>query len=149
MGDAEFAHLLRLGALPATQPYQAVMEGEPGRAYAEKYLNGKKWVDTMPTTVVEFALPVALVARLMAMQCKAEDGCMSMGLGDKAGNGLPLVNAVLHAARHRDAAGHDHAWLWSESLRRGVPADGRLSPPVAVLPGWRVVKVKRMAKARN
>merc|ERR1719284_551016 len=49
MGDAECLHLVARGALPATQPYQAIIEGERGRVYAEKYLGGLKKVDTRPT----------------------------------------------------------------------------------------------------
>ena len=33
------------------------------------------------------------------MQHKAEDGCISHGLGDKGGKGLPLFNAALQAQR--------------------------------------------------
>eukprot|EP00696_Hemimastix_kukwesjijk_P014450 gnl/Hemi2/28457_TR9417_c0_g1_i2.p1 gnl/Hemi2/28457_TR9417_c0_g1~~gnl/Hemi2/28457_TR9417_c0_g1_i2.p1 ORF type:complete len:173 (-),score=68.80 gnl/Hemi2/28457_TR9417_c0_g1_i2:292-810(-) len=80
---------------PSTQPYQAIIEGPPGREYSEKYLNGKKWVDSCPTTVVEFTPPAALIALLMGQQCKVEDGAVSMGLGDKAGGGLGLFNASL------------------------------------------------------
>lgn len=95
MGDAELLALLRDGTLPATQPYQAVMEGAGGRAYAEKYLNGRKWVDTHPTSVVEFCVPASLHDELYALQHKVEDGAVSMGLGSKAGGGLPLLNAAL------------------------------------------------------
>eukprot|EP01061_Rhynchopus_euleeides_P021305 TRINITY_DN34770_c0_g1_i1.p1 TRINITY_DN34770_c0_g1~~TRINITY_DN34770_c0_g1_i1.p1 ORF type:complete len:180 (+),score=68.72 TRINITY_DN34770_c0_g1_i1:38-541(+) len=97
MGDLEAQHLVDNGQLPSTQPYQAIMEGPAGRDYAEKYLNGKKWVDTSPTTVVEFAVPRAVVDQLMAIQCKPEDGVLSMGLGNKAGGGLPIFNAALQA----------------------------------------------------
>eukprot|EP00727_Mastigamoeba_balamuthi_P001152 m51a1_g11033 hypothetical protein (141) ;mRNA; f:425798-426347 len=76
MGDAEFAHLMSTGLLPATQPYQTIVEGPEGRAYAAKYLTGRKWVDTAPTTVVEFDAPAELVRRLFEMQCKAEDGAL-------------------------------------------------------------------------
>ena len=95
MGDREFAHLLAHGVLPATQPYQTIVEGAAGRQYAERYLRGSKWVDSSPTTVVEFVCPRALAARLFAMQCKPEDGCLSHGLGDKGGKGLPLLNESL------------------------------------------------------
>eukprot|EP01059_Diplonema_ambulator_P016391 TRINITY_DN27871_c0_g1_i1.p1 TRINITY_DN27871_c0_g1~~TRINITY_DN27871_c0_g1_i1.p1 ORF type:complete len:183 (+),score=29.74 TRINITY_DN27871_c0_g1_i1:56-550(+) len=95
MGDKEAEYLIANGILPDTQPYQAIIEGDNGRVYAEKYLNGKKWVDTSPTTVVEFKIPEETVAALMAIQCKAEDGAMSMGLGSKAGKGLPLFNKAL------------------------------------------------------
>jgi hypothetical protein len=58
MGDTELLFLLANGHLPATQPYQAIMEGGSGRDYATKYLTGKKFTDTHPTTVVEFVIPV-------------------------------------------------------------------------------------------
>ena len=95
MGDAEVLHLVAHGTLPATQPYQAIIEGDAGRGYAMKYLNGKKWVDTAPSTVVEFTVPRDLVERLFALQHKAEDGALSMGLGHKAGGGLPIFNESL------------------------------------------------------
>ena len=95
MGDLELEYLLAHGALPSTQPYQAVIEAAAGRVYAEKYLNGKKWVDSAPTTVVEFTIPASVVTTLMAIQCKPEDGAMSMGLGSKAGGGLPIFNKAL------------------------------------------------------
>jgi len=47
--------------------------------------------------VVEFCTPKALVERLWAMQQKVEDGCLSHGLGEKGGRGLPLFNASLAA----------------------------------------------------
>lgn len=97
MGDSECAHLLSHGVLPDTQPYQTIVEGEEGRAYAEKYLRGHKSVDSSPTTVVEFSVPRMLVERLFTMQSKNEDGCISHGLGDKGGRGLPLFNASLHS----------------------------------------------------
>ncbi len=88
MGDAEMGHLLIHGVLPSSQPYQAIIEGDVGRIYAEKYLTGHKWVDTHPTTVVEFSIPIELRNQLFAMQHKAEDGAISMGLGEKAGRSL-------------------------------------------------------------
>ena len=95
MGDGEACHLVAHGMLPATQPYQAIIEGERGRGYAEKYLVGHKKVDTDPTTVVEFVVPRSLIAALFARQHKVEDGAMSMGLGAKAGDGLGEFNAAL------------------------------------------------------
>lgn len=97
MGDIECHHLLTYAALPDTQPYQTIVEGEEGRIYAEKYLRGHKSVDSSPTTVVEFAAPCGLVQRLFAMQSKNEDGAISHGLGDKGGRGLPLFNASLQS----------------------------------------------------
>ena len=44
MGDLEILHLVQHGQLPSTQPYQAIMEGEAGREYSFKYLNGQKKV---------------------------------------------------------------------------------------------------------
>ena len=95
MGDGEACHLVAHGVLPTTQPYQAIIEGERGRGYAEKYLVGHKKVDTSPTTVVEFVVPRSLIAALFARQHKVEDGAMSMGLGVKAGGGLGEFNAAL------------------------------------------------------
>jgi hypothetical protein len=95
MGDLEILFLVKNGALPNTQPYQAIIEGENGRLYAEKYLNGKKKVDTEPTTVVEFVCPKSLIQLLFDKQHKVEDGAMSIGLGDKAGGGLPTFNQSL------------------------------------------------------
>lgn len=63
--------------------------------YAEKYLTGEKWVNTHPTTVVEFTVPEELYDTLFAQQHKCEDGCLSIGLGSKAGKGLELFNASL------------------------------------------------------
>jgi hypothetical protein len=95
MGDLEALHVVAHNQLPSTQPYQAIIEGEAGRTYAEKYLAGKKWVDTAPTTVMEFDCPAQLIEALFAIQHKPEDGAMSMGLGHKAGGGLPLFNQSL------------------------------------------------------
>lgn len=95
MGDGECSFLLQHGTLPDSQPYQTIVRGDEGRRYAEKYLRGHKQVDSSPTTVVEFKVPKALVARLFEMQSKNEDGAISHGLGDKGGKGLPLFNASL------------------------------------------------------
>jgi hypothetical protein len=95
MGDAECAFLLSNGTLPNTQPYQTIVEGTEGRSYAEKYLRGQKKVDSSPTTVVEFTMPVVLIRKLFARQSKNEDGVISHGLGDKGGGGLPFFNASL------------------------------------------------------
>merc|ERR1712083_1262526 len=97
MGDEEFSYLRAHNALPDTQPYQTIVEGEEGRVYAEKYLNGKKAVDSSPTTVVEFLTPMVLIRRLFDMQSKNEDGAISHGLGDKGGRGLPLFNSSLQS----------------------------------------------------
>ncbi|KAL0488736.1 hypothetical protein AKO1_015829, partial [Acrasis kona] len=95
MGDKEVLFLIENNQLPSTQPYQAIIQGEPGREYSTKYLTGAKWTDTHPTTVVEFVCPDELIYTLEKMQTKIEDGVMSMGLGDKAGKGLPLFNDSL------------------------------------------------------
>ena len=71
------------------------MEGSAGRDYANKYLTGAKKVDTAPTTVVEFDCPSELIRSLFARQQKNEDGCMSHGLGNKAGKDLEQFNASL------------------------------------------------------
>lgn len=97
MGDVELAWLRETGLLPATQPYQAIIQGEVGRRYAEKFLNGRKKVDTHPSSVVEFAAPAELVERLFAEHTKVEDGALSCGLGSAAGRGLPSFNAALEA----------------------------------------------------
>jgi len=80
------------GILPDTQPYQAIIAGPTGRWYANKYLNGQKRTDTHPSTIVEFTCPIALIDQLKDIQVKVEDGALSMGLGDKAGGGLPIFN---------------------------------------------------------
>jgi len=61
MGDVELSYLLEHNALPNTQPYQAIMEGQAGRAYTETFLTGKKRVDSSPTTVLEFFAPMELL----------------------------------------------------------------------------------------
>eukprot|EP01112_Ceratiomyxa_fruticulosa_P014660 TRINITY_DN4213_c0_g4_i4.p1 TRINITY_DN4213_c0_g4~~TRINITY_DN4213_c0_g4_i4.p1 ORF type:complete len:174 (-),score=25.17 TRINITY_DN4213_c0_g4_i4:213-734(-) len=95
MGDIEFQYLLSNNVLPDTQPYQTIVEGQAGLEYCEKYLNGKKWVDSIPTTVVEFECPAVLIEHLFKMQSKIEDGVISHGLGNKGGKGLPIFNQAL------------------------------------------------------
>ncbi|KYR02810.1 hypothetical protein DLAC_00275 [Tieghemostelium lacteum] len=92
MGDIEIEYLVTNGLLPDTQPYQAIIQGSVGRNYANKYLTGKKWTNTSPSTIVEFTCPVELVEQLKKIQIKVEDGALSMGLGSAAGGGLPLFN---------------------------------------------------------
>lgn len=92
MGDIEVRYLLEYGELPDTQPYQAIIEGDSGRVYANKYLTGGKWTNTDSTTIVEFCAPNELIDTLKEKQMKIEDGALSMGLGSKAGRGLPLFN---------------------------------------------------------
>ena len=95
MGDVELMYLRTQGELPATQAYQSIQEGPAGREYSEKYLRGKKRVATSPTTVVEFRTPRALAQTLFQTQSKIEDGCISHGLGFKAGRTLHCFNAYL------------------------------------------------------
>lgn len=52
-------------------------------------------MDTDVTTIVEFVVPCSVVNELFDIQHKAEDGVISMGLGNKAGNGLSLFNEAL------------------------------------------------------
>ncbi|KAN0003162.1 hypothetical protein ACTFIZ_009313 [Dictyostelium cf. discoideum] len=95
MGDIECKFLIDNGFLPDTQPYQAIIEGSNGRQYANKYLTGKKWTDTNPSTIVEFTCPIELIEICKLIQTKIEDGALSIGLGSKAGNTLPFFNESL------------------------------------------------------
>eukprot|EP00037_Helgoeca_nana_P028614 m.337734 g.337734 ORF g.337734 m.337734 type:complete len:165 (+) comp27796_c0_seq21:797-1291(+) len=98
MGDPEVAHLLEHRQLPSTQPYQTIVEGPDGRVYCEGYLRGhRKPSGNVITTSVEFIAPKRLIDQLFLMFRKPEDGCISHGLGDKGGKGLPLFNASLIA----------------------------------------------------
>jgi hypothetical protein len=122
MGDTELLYLVSHHCLPTTQPYQAIMEGESGRDYATKYLTGKKFTDTHPTTVVEFLIPVrcsplylllfflflgelvqqpereAVQNRGWLLICRYVFQLLSratfsaVGLGNKAGNGIDRFN---------------------------------------------------------
>ncbi|KAL6065520.1 Peptidylprolyl isomerase [Balamuthia mandrillaris] len=135
MGDAEVLHLVQHNRLPDTQPYQAIIEGPVGREYAEKYLAGRKWVDTSPSTVVEFDPPESLVKTLFERQHKAEDGAISMGLGDKAGGGLPLFNEsmdkgettwrIVKVKRNAQGGGEGRGGESSSSERGRSSARGR------------------------
>jgi len=93
--DAELAHLRAHGTLPSSQPYQKIVRGQEGRAYAKKYFRGAKKVDTSPSSVVEFVCPRRLIEQLFEKQCKPEEGVLSHGLGNKGGKGLPAFNASL------------------------------------------------------
>lgn len=95
MADTELQYLLSNHMLPDTQPYQTIVEGEAGRRYCEKYFIGRKKVDTDVSTIVEFILPCSVIQKLFEKQSKVEDGVISMGLGNKAGNGLSLFNETL------------------------------------------------------
>jgi hypothetical protein len=156
MADTEFAFLLQHGTLPATQPYHAIMPALAGREYSEKYLNGKKRVDTGPSSVVEFLVPEPLLSALMRRQHKAEDGCMSHGLGSKAGRTVEVFNSWLRFGRSAlsDATGHtsnraaaaDDGTQVAGSTGGGstaandAPPDQQRTPRPAV---WRLVVVKR------
>ena len=174
VGDDELMHLLNYNQLPSTQPYQAIMESEPGRAYAERYVDGTKSVDTKPSTVVELLLPAALLRALFARQSKCEDGCMSTGLGAKAGNGVGAVNAWLaelqqcgRAVRARgadvddedDDDDDDDGDVSRQSASPTIHHQSSRAPdtPLWGAPevehathcrGWRIVKVKRRLKPR-
>ena len=95
MGDVEFQVLLSTNQLPSTQPYQTLTRGQEGRAYCESYLRQYKYVDTSPTTVVEFRCPASLIDDFYSTQSKIEDGTISHGLGDKAGKTLPRFNQAI------------------------------------------------------
>jgi hypothetical protein len=160
MAHAELRSLLTLGVLPATQPYQAIMAGNVGRAYSEKYLRGAKRVDTSPTNVVEFVLPEALLAALFLRQCKAEDGCMSHGLGNKAGRTVAVFNSWLTFAEglcngfisrdQREKAESDLAASAATSCPCPCPwqptRDGSVGACVrSPTAAWRIVLVKSKA----
>jgi hypothetical protein len=95
MGDEEVQYLVDNGALPETQPYQAIIRGHAGRSYADKFVVGAKQVDTHPSSIVEFNMPTALIDALFAIQHKAEDGALSHGLGRAAGRTVAQFNAAL------------------------------------------------------
>lgn len=95
MGDREFGYLLQNNTLPDTQPYQTLAKGIEGRSYCEKYFRCNKFVDTSPTTIVEFDCDEKFVASLWQLQSKIEDGTVSHGLGHKAGNTLESFNETI------------------------------------------------------
>ena len=95
MGDIECHYLLQQNQLPDTQPYQTLTQGAVGCAYCEKYFRANKFVDTNPTTLVEFVCPIEMVERFFAIQSKIEDDCISHGLGSKAGKTLSEFNQNL------------------------------------------------------
>mmetsp|Transcript_4351 Transcript_4351/g.7926 ORF Transcript_4351/g.7926 Transcript_4351/m.7926 type:complete len:198 (+) Transcript_4351:444-1037(+) len=97
MGDAEVSHLLEHNELPNTQPFQAIIQGEPGREYSEKYLKGLKKVDSSPSTVVEFVAEKRMIDELFQHFHKPEDGVLSCGLGDKAGGQRNKFNDSLRS----------------------------------------------------
>jgi hypothetical protein len=108
--------------------------------------------------VVEFVLPEALLAALFLRQCKAEDGCMSHGLGNKAGRTVAVFNSWLAFAEglcngfiSRDQRGKTESDLaanaatscpcpWQPTSDGSVGASVRL--PTAA---WRIVLVKSKA----
>lgn len=95
MGDVEFQYLLSTNQLPSTQPYQTLTKDQEGRAYCESYLRQAKYVDTSPTTVVEFMCPTGLIESFYKLQSKIEDGTISHGLGNKAGKTLSRFNEAI------------------------------------------------------
>ena len=95
MGDIELKFLLDNGVLPSTQPYQTLTRGQEGRLYCEKYLRSNKYVDTSPTTIVEFLCNGAMIEKFFAKQSKIEDGTISHGLGSMAGDTLLDFNESL------------------------------------------------------
>ncbi len=95
MGDTELGHLVANDQLPATQPYQTIVRGEAGFNYCHKYFVGKKKVNVDVVSIVEFCCPKSLVDELFNKFHKAEDGCLSTGLGWTAGKTLPIFNAAL------------------------------------------------------
>jgi len=95
MADVEFSSLLTTNQLPETQPYQTLTRGQEGRAYCESYFRSNKYVDTHPTTVVEFVCPRDLIDSFYAIQRKPEDGTLSHGLGFNAGKTLGEFNQAL------------------------------------------------------
>jgi hypothetical protein len=92
MVDSEVLYLVEHGELPDGRRYQAIIEDENGRLYANKWLTGKKRGKTPRTTIVEFCAPIDLIETLKQKQLKIEDGALSIGLGYQAGRGLPLFN---------------------------------------------------------
>jgi hypothetical protein len=92
MVDREVTHLIEHGELPDGPSYQAIIEDENGRLYADKWLTGKKRNKAPRTTIVEFCAPTDLIETLKQKQMKIEDGALSIGLGYQAGKGLPLFN---------------------------------------------------------
>ncbi|CAB9513559.1 expressed unknown protein [Seminavis robusta] len=95
MADKEFEHLMTHNQLPDTQPYQTITRSQDGRTYCESYLRSNKFVDTSPTTVVEFNCSKTMIDGFYDIQRKPEDGCLSHGLGHKAGKTLFVFNGAL------------------------------------------------------
>ena len=95
MSDREFSYLRENNQLPDTQPYQTIVCGDPGFKYCMKYFTGQKKVATNVTTIVQFLADKKLIDELFEMHAKSEDGCMSHGLGDKGGKGLPIFNKAM------------------------------------------------------
>lgn len=95
MGDGELKCLLDSGKLPDDKPYQTIVREEEGRRYCEGYFNGKRFVDSNVTVIVEFCVPKALIEFCYAKQHKCEEGTLSHGLGNKAGRTLYLFNNAL------------------------------------------------------
>ena len=92
MGDGECSYLLEHNQLPDTQPYQTITRSQEGRRYCESYLRTNKFVNTNPTTVVEFECEKDMIDSFYEIQRKPEEGTLSHGLGSKAGKTLPIFN---------------------------------------------------------
>lgn len=99
MGDSELRFLLDENQLPDTQPYQTIVRGSEGLNYCKKYFGGGKQVDTEVTVIIEFVSEKTLIETLFQKFSKAEDGCMSHGLGSKAGKTLNLFNESIRTGK--------------------------------------------------
>lgn len=75
------------------------MTGEEGFNYCRKYFGGGKRVDTCVTCIIEFDCEAEMIEELFKRYSKPEQGCMSTGLGSKAGKTLPLFNEHLKTGR--------------------------------------------------
>jgi hypothetical protein len=53
------------------------------------------FLDTDVTTIIEFCCSAVFVDELFVIFSKAEDGCMSHGLGNKAGGTVSRFNAAI------------------------------------------------------
>ena len=73
--------------------------------------------------------PRHLIATMFDMQHKVEDGALSMGLGDKAGKGLPLFNASLASGEttNRIVLVKRQVAARAEALLRSGRPEGRCS----------------------
>ena len=148
VGDDELRHLQQANQLPSTQPYQAIMEGQPGRAYAERYVDGTKRVDTAPATVIEIVAPTVLIQKLFEKQQKPEDGCLSHGLGFAAGKDLDVMNSWLKDFNDCFVKDEDYDYDASgdDDDDEDETDDDKITAEEDVFcyqRAWRIVKVKR------